>query len=355
MPLLKVMKLLVLHACHFLGLFWLSGWLFRKRLHILCYHGFQLQDECDFRPQLFISGEVFEGRLKYIAKQGFTVFPLDQALQKLRDGSLPPRALVITVDDGFKSTLSVASPLLSQFGMPATVYVTTYYMDNQVPVFRLGVQYVFWKAEKLDRDFSLLEGTFGEIAGTAPAGDGPGAMWKLIAHGDSLETEQDRQELLKLLARVLNVDVAPLYEKHLLSILSPEELRALTRHGIDIQLHTHRHRFPASDRDVARREITENRDRLAAAVGATPSHFCYPSGIFSSAQWPWLAELGIASATTCLPGLNRPDTPPYGLRRFLDSESISFIEFKAELAGFNEILRGLKKTVVREPVIPVGS
>ena len=330
----KGAKVVVLRACEALGLFRVSAWIFRRRLPILCYHGFELLEECAFRPQLFISRETFERRLRYISANGFNVLSLDEALVRLRSGSLPPRALVITIDDGFKSTISVAGPLLA--GMPATVYVTTYYMDKQVPIFGLAMQYVFWKAKTQNRDFSKLLDSEG-------AKDPEQAMQELISRGNEMQTEQDRQALLRRIAQSLNVDLAPLYEKHLLSIMSADELQRLSGLGIGVQLHTHRHRFPLNDRAAACREIEENRTRLKQALGVVAHHFCYPSGIFDESQWPWLQAMGVESATTCLSGLNRSDTPRYGLRRFLDHENVAFIEFRAELAGFNEILRWLRR------------
>jgi peptidoglycan/xylan/chitin deacetylase (PgdA/CDA1 family) len=329
----KAGKLVLLHVCEAFGLFRISAWMSRKRLPILCYHGFELLEECAFRPQLFISRTTFERRLRYLAANGFKVVPLDQALLQLRSGKLPRRAVVITIDDGFKSTLSVAGPLLA--GMPATVYVTTYYMDKQVPIFRLAMQYVFWKARAQNRDFSGLPDI-------ESAKNPERVMWALIKRGDEMQAEQDRQDLLRRIAHALNVNLAPLYVHQLLSIMSPEELQKLSQLGIDVQLHTHRHRFPLNDRAAACREIEENRTRLKQALGAVANHFCYPSGIFDELQWPWLEAMGIESATTCLSGLNRPDTPRYGLRRFLDNESVAFIEFKAELAGFNDIFRWLR-------------
>jgi peptidoglycan/xylan/chitin deacetylase (PgdA/CDA1 family) len=272
--------------------------------------------------------------VRYIAANGFKVLSLDDALLRLRSGNLPPRALVITIDDGFKSTLSVAAPLLA--GMPATVYVTTYYMDKQVPIFGLAMKYIFWKAKAENRDFS-------GILDMESAADPETAMQKLIRRGAEMQTEHDRQDLLRRTAHALNVDIAPLYERELLSIMSPAELRKLSDLGFDIQLHTHRHRFPLNDRAAACKEIEENRAHLKEALGVVAHHFCYPSGIFTESQWPWLEPLGIESATTCLSGLNSADTPRYGLRRFLDHESVAFVEFKAELAGFSEILRWLRR------------
>jgi len=53
--------------------------------------------------------------------------------------------------------------------------------------------------------------------------------------------------------------------------------------------------------------------------------------------------LGIKSAVTCTSGVNDENTHPYKLKRFLDGENISQIEFEAEMCGFLEICRRLLK------------
>ena len=85
------------------------------------------------------------------------------------------------------------------------------------------------------------------------------------------------------------------------------------------------------------REIQQNREFLEALVGKKLQHLCYPSGVWSKQPWSWLDSLGIISATTCDPGLNYSQTPHLGLYRFLDADSISQIEFEAELTGFSEL------------------
>jgi peptidoglycan/xylan/chitin deacetylase (PgdA/CDA1 family) len=118
------------------------------------------------------------------------------------------------------------------------------------------------------------------------------------------------------------------------------ELGELRRHGIDVELHTHRHPLLL---DAARLgpEITDNREVLEDALGERLQHFCYPSGVWSDALWPVLEQHGILSATTCDKGLNAADAHPYALRRYLDCEKNSQIEFEAELSGFAEVLRRL--------------
>ena len=51
----RAIKVTVLHVCRWLGFFALARRLTRDRLRILCYHGFELQDESSFRPKLFMT------------------------------------------------------------------------------------------------------------------------------------------------------------------------------------------------------------------------------------------------------------------------------------------------------------
>ena len=85
--------------------------------------------------------------------------------------------------------------------------------------------------------------------------------------------------------------------------------------------------------------MNDNADVLEPIVGRKLTHFCYPNGNYSARQVEWLHQLGIESATTTRHGFNYPDTPKMLLNRFLDSETISDIEFEAELCGFFETLR----------------
>jgi peptidoglycan/xylan/chitin deacetylase (PgdA/CDA1 family) len=338
----RALKRLFLNLCETLGLFHLARLSVGKGLHILCYHGFQVADECQFRPQLFISEATFADRLKHLAEGGFTVLPLGEAVDRLRTGRLPRRAVVITIDDGFSSTLSVAARNLSAAHMPATVYVTTYYVQKDSPVFRLAVQYIFWKAgaSVTGEALSRLQSAWPMMKLGPEAAD---AMWSVIGYGEALPTEGDRQTLLKHCADALGQDLGPLVADRRLSLLSESEVAELSAQGFDIQLHTHRHRFPRDDEQAACREITENREILEKITRRAVDHFCYPSGIFSSRQWPWLERLGVLSATTCLAGVNRSSTPMFGLTRFLDSEAIAAVEFRAELSGFNELIRPIKR------------
>jgi peptidoglycan/xylan/chitin deacetylase (PgdA/CDA1 family) len=123
------------------------------------------------------------------------------------------------------------------------------------------------------------------------------------------------------------------------AFMAPEEAATLPGQGIDLQLHTHRHRFPSHMPQAVADEIHANRAALARIAPGPFRHLCYPSGEYDRGAFAQLEELDIDSATTTLPGMNTGETPRLELRRFLDSEAYSAIRFEAELSGFLDLLR----------------
>src|ERR1700719_527006 len=134
---LRTVKLAALGVLRCSGIFSLvtnSNWR-QQRLLILCYHGTSLEDEHLWRPTLYIDPQKLEQRFEHLKKGHFSVLPLGEGFQRLSAGTLPPRSVALTFDDGFFDFFRQASPLLKQYGFPATVYQTTYYTSVERPIF----------------------------------------------------------------------------------------------------------------------------------------------------------------------------------------------------------------------------
>lgn len=325
------------------GLFGLARRLTRKRLRILAYHGFSLRDEAEFRSKLFINPLTFERRLDILRHQGYRVTTLDQAFDELQRQQLAPDTVVITIDDGYASTLSVAAPLLYARGYPATVYLTSYHMQTQTPVFDLLVGYLIWKTQVPSVALSWPNNSATVVMPLDTSVAKDKAADAVIARGHAMQSEAERVALSRALASALHMDIDEVLAGEAFRLMTTAEAQAIRALGIEIGLHTHRHRFPPNDLEDCRREIADNMAYLTREIGVSPRHFCYPSGVYEAVQWPLLADAGLASATTCDTGLARNGDPPFGLRRFLDGEMVSEIEFEAEVSGFADILRGLMR------------
>ncbi len=157
--------------------------------------------------------------------------------------------------------------------------------------------------------------------------------------------DHNRQALLLKLAEISGVEWNSDQSNPLFRLMTMEQLAQLSSAGMDLQLHTHRRRLPIGDPEGVENEISNNREVLKRIVSGPLEHFCYPSGEFHPSQFPWLKKLGIESATTCLSGFNYLNTERFALRRFLDGEHITQVEFEAELSGFLELMRKLRRAL----------
>ena len=331
-------KRVLYHLCKWTGLFALARRTTRGGLRIICYHGFSLDDESAFSPRMFMDPGTFEKRMSYLARRGNPVLGLGEALEMQEAGNLPPDSVIITKDDGFYSTYEKALPILESLSFPATVYVTTYYAVKESPILRLVVQYMFWKTHERELDPDGLGLTGDRPVPIRTDAEKRDTVQRIIRYGENSLDEQGRARLAYLLGRRLGVDYDEIVRSRILSIMTPGEIAAMIAKGIDIELHSHRHDLPL-DREAALREIEQNRSILEPLADRRLVHFCYPSGFYREQQLPWLEEVGIESGTTCERGLNYEDTPRLRLKRFLDGDDVSFIEFEAEIAGFSEMMR----------------
>src|SRR5687767_10751386 len=110
----------------------------QNRLLILCYHGLSLADEHHW-SNLYVTEQHFAARLALLRASGYDVLPLDAAIRGLYDGTLPPRSVAVTFDDGFADFYIKGQPILRASGVPATVYLTTYYAADQREIGRAHV------------------------------------------------------------------------------------------------------------------------------------------------------------------------------------------------------------------------
>jgi len=335
-PMLKLAKRTLLKAAQRTGVFAVvsrSRWR-TNRLLILGYHGVALEDEHQWDPALYLSPEQFRARMEWLARGGGAVLPLGEALDRLYQGTLPPRSVALTFDDGFHDFYAVAHPILRQLGLPATVYLTSFYCTTPLPVFDPACAYILWKGRGQTIDGAGLAADGKPLALASAAGRQD--AWQRIQRfaAQSGAGAEGKRRLLEALAARLGVDYAALCQRRLLHIMTPEEVRRVHTQGVDVQLHTHRHRVPRQ-LELFQREILDNRAALQHLLpGAPPAtHFCYPSGECAPEFLPWLRELGVVSAVTCQPGLASRASDPLRLPRLIDVGGLAPIELEGWLSG----------------------
>lgn len=90
---------------------------------VLMYHGFSNSGE---RDRYLMPERSFARQMRLLALLRYRVIPLEELAEALRQGQPPPRrAVVITIDDGYRDNLEIAEPILRRHGFPAIVFLVT--------------------------------------------------------------------------------------------------------------------------------------------------------------------------------------------------------------------------------------
>lgn len=304
----------------------------QRRLLILCYHSVSLDDENQWRPGQFLTPARLRDRFEFLKRGAYQVLRLDEALGRVQRNDLPPRSVVLTFDDGTFDFYKLIYPLLKEYQFPATVYQTTHYCSRRMPVFSLICSYMLWK--KRDRVLPptpsigiTQETSLSHLVARETVAR------QIIAFADQRQlSSEQKNELAAELAQVLGLDYGELSRRRVAQLMNPEEIGELAAAGIKFELHTHRHRTPR-DRELFIKEIEDNRKALEEITKIRPTHFCYPSGHYELMFLPWLSEKGVASATTCEPGLASMRSQPLLLPRFIDTTGQTELEFESWLTG----------------------
>jgi len=98
-----------------------------NRVCIITYHRILEHHDplLDYEPDV----QAFRWQMETLS-QCFNVLPLSTAIEAIRTHRVPPRAVCITFDDGYRSCHDLALPILQELCLPATVFVTTGCLDQ---------------------------------------------------------------------------------------------------------------------------------------------------------------------------------------------------------------------------------
>lgn len=97
---------------------------------VFMYHRFA----DDKHPSTNIKLEQFKSHLDYLAKNDYTIWPLNKIIQHLRNSEdLPGKTIAITIDDAYLSVYEKAYPLLKRYNWPFTIFVSTDAIDQKSP------------------------------------------------------------------------------------------------------------------------------------------------------------------------------------------------------------------------------
>jgi peptidoglycan/xylan/chitin deacetylase (PgdA/CDA1 family) len=238
------------------------------------------------------------------------VVDLGDALTKLANGqSLPPRAVALTFDDGYRDNLSLAVPMLHELGLPATIFLAPGILSGQVQP--------WW--EVLGRAFATSRRASLRWGGvTTPLGDARRSAYDDVCgqlkHLDAPAREAAVTELVAELEPETRPDVSELF-------MDWDEARELVRHGVTVGSHSLDHAILANETPATQQEnLAESRRQLEEQLDVPVDLFAYPNGSpsdFDDATVGAAKDAGYRCGVTTIGGWNSRATPLYELRRYV--------------------------------------
>ncbi|NML60339.1 polysaccharide deacetylase family protein [Massilia sp. RP-1-19] len=234
-------------------------------LSIVIYH------RVSAAPDPLFPGEVDQHRFDReigVLKSHFDILPLAGAIERIRSGTLPPRAACITFDDGYADNAEVALPILQRHGVHATFFIATGFLNG-------GLMFN-------DVITELVRGC------RAPALDARAAGLGVIGLGSN---EQRRAAISALIGKLkyraleerleLALRLAATHQVALPAnaMMSDGQVRMMHQAGMGIGGHTVNHPILARlDAGAAREEIAQGKHQLEQIIGDEVRLFAYPNG-----------------------------------------------------------------------------
>ncbi len=240
---------------------------------VLCLHNVvQRHGALGVNRGLDVTTAELEAIFACMTARGYTPISLDAISACLRSARRPqPRFVAYTFDDGYADNLHLALPLFRRHGIPFTVFVTTGFMDRDVPV--------WWYP--LERKLAATGRVTIPDAGVTHEWRTETIREKVRAYRDlqawlvAADAAQTRRLLEALFGTTPEGGAVGAGD-----VLSPAQVRTLAEDPlVTVGAHTRTHPvlrgLPEAE---ALREIAESRERLTTLVGRPVDHFAYPFG-----------------------------------------------------------------------------
>jgi peptidoglycan/xylan/chitin deacetylase (PgdA/CDA1 family) len=300
----------------------------RGKLAILMYHGVEaepLTPHCSY----VVAAAALRRQLRYL-KRHFHVLALEEALDRLRDGTLPDRAVTLTFDDGTRNLATQAAPILRELRLPAAVFLATGPMGTDEALWPDRLWLAFATTKETSVDLSKLGLGTGFLRNDAERGEVCGAVVERLKG----LPDDERIAWAESIARTL----AATPDTTAFQLLSWDEARAVAGDGL-VTLHPHTVTHPilaqCSDEKVEY-EISESCAAVARETNSVPTIFAYPNGRtqdFDDRARAVLHRRGIRWALATNFGFAVRDSDPFALPRIGIGSNLSFARFRLLVSG----------------------
>jgi peptidoglycan/xylan/chitin deacetylase (PgdA/CDA1 family) len=259
-----------------------------------------------FQPNrlLEITPRFLERVARALRRSGLDLISLDEMHRRMSEGDFSKRFICLTIDDGYRDTLTHAYPILKKYEIPFALYVATSFADRLGELWWLAIEAVIarnirvglvidgkdqrFDCRTVEQKRELFEAVYGWLR--------------------SLKTEDELRNVVRELCARYHVDIGSFCRE---LCMGWDELAEIAADPlVTIGAHTVNHVMLAKVPEAsARAEMDMSRRVIEAALGAPVTHLSYPVGDQTSAagrEFALAASLGFKTAVTTRPGVLHP-------------------------------------------------
>jgi peptidoglycan/xylan/chitin deacetylase (PgdA/CDA1 family) len=277
-----------------------------SRLLVLTWHNVDASWSYPCRPGAGAQG--LARQLRLLARTA-TVVPLEAALDTLASGRpLPPRAVALTFDDGYRDTLELAAPMLERLGLPATFFLVPGILSGEVAPWWELLGWAFSTSRQAEIGWGERRLPTRGVAGRRSLRWAEERLKTLDRGG------RDRAvaELCGRLEPRGDSDIGKLF-------LDWDGARELVRRGFAVGSHTMHHAILSRETAACQAlDLVNSRNALETALQVPVHVLAYPNGSRDDYDVDTVRAAkrsGYTHALTVRPGLNGYSTPDHELRR----------------------------------------
>ncbi len=277
----------------------------KNLLNILIYHRV-LPANDELNP-----GDVdiytFTKQMKWVSKL-FNVLSLEEAVQKISTNSLPQRALCITFDDGYRDNYTNALPILKAFGLTATFFVATGFLNGGIMWNDVVIESIR-NTESNNLDLTKFDMNVYHFD------KGKNSAIKEILQDLKYLPLEKRSSVVESLPIILDSKVPDNL------MMNDGDVKEMYQSGMGVGGHTKSHPILSSlDIKNAENEIVEGKNYLENLLDARVDLFAYPNGKpyhdYGYDHITILKKYGFKAAVSTSWGVASPDSDLYQLPRF---------------------------------------
>ena len=301
---------------------------------ILCYHRVLPQNQMisDNSPNrsLCVSSERFEEQMRVLS-ENYKVLSMDDMISRV-DWENADFAVAITFDDGYKDNYLHAYPILKKYNIPATIYMTTRFLQGDTSMWWREL----WERLESAEAISLSVSNTNFIWRT-PSRDLKIKCFKEIRR---ILLGSDRITYLSLLNQISIYGSPKVYPG---LCLSSDEIMHLDREGlVTIGSHTHNHYclINLTKNEVAE-EMSRSKEILESLLKKPVRHFAYPYGRTKEAgdrEFSLAKDCGYETGVTTVNANIFPKSKVFSLPRLEIKDCVDSERLHILLSGFSGMM-----------------